>query len=79
LLPPAALARRPAPGLGVVGCTAVWTLVVYGGIALTIGMDWDRYYLPIMGLAAFWVGCGLAWLWMQIGRHSAPPSNSTNL
>jgi len=70
-LPPPEPTDRPAPGLGVVGCVAVWTLVLYGGIALTIGMDWDRYYLPIMGLAAFWAGCGLAWLGAHVGRRLA--------
>ncbi len=74
---PATEPHRPSgPGLGVVGCTAVWTLVVYGGIALTIGMDWDRYYLPIIGLAAFWAGCGLAWLWAQVGRRRAQTSSN---
>lgn len=71
-LPLPALFTPSAPGLGVIGCTAVWTLVVYGGIALTIGMDWDRYYLPIMGLAAFWAGCGLAWLWAQLTSRARP-------
>ncbi len=65
-VPLAAAVDLPPPlGLGVVGCTAIWTLVFYGGIALTIGMDWDRYYLPLLALASFWAGCGLARLWTQ--------------
>ena len=71
--------RAVAPGLGVVGCVAVWTLVVYSGIALTIGMDWDRYYLPIIGLAAFWAGCGLAWLGAQVARRARQIPQRTNL
>ncbi|MDQ6693994.1 MAG: glycosyltransferase family 39 protein [Chloroflexota bacterium] len=47
-------------GLGAGGFALVWTLVYYISICLNMGLDWDRYTLPLVVLSALWVGVGIA-------------------
>lgn len=54
--------RRPALGLGTAGVVLAWTVVHFAAIALNMGLDWDRYVLPISVFAALWAGVGIAWL-----------------
>lgn len=56
------------PGLGPGGIAIVFTLAFYGAIAASMGLDWDRYVLPLVVLAALWAGVGFMAIW---GDHHA--------
>lgn len=40
----------------------VWTLLFFVSIVANMGLDWDRYTLPLMVFAALWAGVGIGWL-----------------
>ena len=45
-----------------------WTLVFYVLIVMNMGLDWDRYTLPLMVFAALWAGVGIGWLVGLVAR-----------
>ncbi len=46
----------------------VWTAVFFAAIVATMGLDWDRYTLPLMVFAALWVGIAIGWITKLISR-----------
>ncbi|MEO5951642.1 MAG: hypothetical protein ABIQ44_04155, partial [Chloroflexia bacterium] len=40
----------------------VWTALFFVAIVATMGLDWDRYTLPLMVFAALWAGVAIGWL-----------------
>lgn len=42
---------------GVIALT--WTAIFYAAIVATMGLDWDRYTLPLMVFAALWAGVAI--------------------
>jgi hypothetical protein len=40
----------------------VWTLLFFTLIVMNMGLDWERYTLPLMVFAALWAGVGIGWL-----------------
>lgn len=40
----------------------VWTALFFAAIVATMGLDWDRYTLPLMVFAALWAGVAIGWL-----------------
>jgi hypothetical protein len=39
-----------------------WTTIFFAAIVATMGLDWDRYTLPLMVFAALWAGVAIGWL-----------------
>lgn len=60
--PPFDQPNRAEPAL----IALVWTLVFYVAIVINMGLDWDRYTLPLMVFAALWAGTGIGWLLERI-------------
>lgn len=48
----------------------VWTVVVGAGLAVNLGLDWSRYYMPTLTLAAVLAGVGVATLVGGIRRFA---------
>jgi hypothetical protein len=61
----------------VVGC---WLLVLIVGTAPNLGIDWDRYYLPIVAVGLVFTGLGTAALvegaWRIVSRRRAPTASA---
>ena len=55
-----------APGVGPHGIALIFTAVFFGAIATSMGLDWDRYVLPLMVLSSLWAGAGIALAWRRI-------------
>jgi hypothetical protein len=55
-----------APGVGPRGIALIFTAVFFGAIAASMGLDWDRYVLPLMVLASLWAGVGISLAWRRI-------------
>jgi 4-amino-4-deoxy-L-arabinose transferase-like glycosyltransferase len=44
----------------------VFSGVFFFGISLNMGLDWDRYTLPLWVFAALWAGVGIGGIWTSI-------------
>jgi hypothetical protein len=53
-----------------------WTLVFYALIVANMGLDWDRYTLPLMVFAALWAGAGIGWLVGLVARLAGRKADS---
>jgi hypothetical protein len=57
-----------------------WLLVLILGTAPNLGIDWDRYYLPIVALGLVFAGIGAAALvdgaWRSISKRRAPTARA---
>ncbi len=40
----------------------VWTLIFFALIVVNMGLDWERYTLPLMAFSALWAGVAIGWL-----------------
>lgn len=49
--------------LGAMGVALVFSAIYFVGISANMGLDWDRYTLPLWVFAALWAGVGISWLW----------------
>ena len=49
-------------GIGVAGITLLYSFSFYAAISVSMGLDWDRYVLPLVVFSALWAGVGIAWL-----------------
>ncbi len=58
-------------GIEGAGVALVWTAVLFAGVAANLGLDWDRYVLPLTVMAALWAGAGTGWLWARVIRREA--------
>lgn len=70
---------------GLVGPEAMfgtWLLVLVAGTAPNLGIDWDRYYLPIVAVGLVCTGVGAAWLvdgaWRLTSRRRAQSPRATS-
>jgi len=54
--------------LGATGVSLVFTAVYFVGISANMGLDWDRYTLPLWVFAALWAGVGISWIWRWATR-----------
>ena len=54
--------RRAGSLVGPEAVLGSWLLVAILGTAPNLGIDWDRYYLPIVALGLICAGVGTAWL-----------------
>jgi len=55
-------ARRAGGLIGPEAVLGSWLLMMVLGTAPNLGIDWDRYYLPIVALGLICAGVGTAWL-----------------
>lgn len=55
-------------GLGAAGIALLYTPIFYFSIALNMGLDWDRYALPILVFAALWAGVGIGAIWRLLAQ-----------
>ena len=53
-------ARRAGSLVGAEAVLGTWMLVMIVGTAPNLGIDWDRYYLPIVALGLIFAGVGTA-------------------
>jgi len=52
--------RRAGALVGPEAVLGTWLLVMIAGTAPNLGIDWDRYYLPIVALGLIFAGAGTA-------------------
>jgi hypothetical protein len=72
--------RRAGTLVGPEAVAGVWLLILILGTAPNLGIDWDRYYLPIVAVGLAFTGLGAAMLvdraWRIVSRRRAPTATA---
>jgi hypothetical protein len=72
--------RREGALAGPAAQVGLWLLVLIAGTAPNLGIDWDRYYLPIVAVGLVFAGIGADALvesaWCLVSRRRAPTTSA---